>query len=95
MKNHKIFLIVTLLFLVTSCNNSKKKDDPAAATEPSTVTDVTKPKYLYVASGACYSGTGNTTFTTATASNLVYRLNTSSGVKDLSIADYYSLPANA
>lgn len=95
MKNHKVFLLVAMLFLVTSCNNSKKKDEPVVVPEPSKVTDVTKPKYLYVASGACYSGTGNTTFTTATASNLVYRLNLSSGVKDLSIADYYSLPANA
>lgn len=90
MKNHKIFLIVAMLFLVTSCNNSKKKDDPAAATEPSKVTDVTKPKYLYVATGLCYSGAGNTTFTTATASNLVYRLSLSSGQKDLTFADYNS-----
>lgn len=95
MKIHKIFLITVTLFLVVSCNNSKKKDEPTTAPEPSKVTDVTKPKYLYVASGACYSGTGNTTFTATTSSNLVYRLNLSSGVKDLSIADYYSLPANS
>lgn len=52
------------------------------------------PKYLYVASGACYSGNGVTTFTNATSSNLVYRLNLSTGTKERSIADYFASPAN-
>lgn len=88
MKSHKIFLILTVFLLVSACNNSKKKEEPAAVPEPSKVTDIVKPKYLYVSTGLCYSGTGNTTFTTATASNLVYRLNLSSGQKDMTFADY-------
>lgn len=52
------------------------------------------PKYLYIASGACYSGNGITTFTNATASNLIYRLNLTTGTKERSIADYFASPAN-
>lgn len=89
MKKHKVFLIITTCILLSACNNSKKKEEPAAVPEPSKVTDIVKPKYLYVSTGLCYSGT-NTTFTTATASNLVYRLNLSSGQKDMTFADYNS-----
>lgn len=52
-------------------------------------------KYLYVASGACYSGGGNTTFSNTTSSNLVYRINLSTGIKDITIADYNSSPSQA
>jgi hypothetical protein len=45
-------------------------------------------RYLYVASGACYSGSGNTTFTNTTSSNLVYRIDTATGVRDEILADY-------
>lgn len=51
-------------------------------------------KYLYISSGRCYSG-NNTTFTNATSSNLIYRLNMNSGSVDLTIADYFSSPSNA
>lgn len=84
----KVFLISMLV--LTACNE-KKKDEPSAAIE---TVAVEAPKHLYVSTGACYSGT-NTTFTAATASNQTYRLNLSSGQKDLSLADYFSLPANA
>ena len=50
-------------------------------------------KYLYVASGACYSG-GNTTFSNTTSSNLVYRINLTSGEQEI-IADYNATPAQA
>lgn len=92
MKHRNIFLIL-LVFSLAACDQ-KKKEEPVVAPEPSKIADVVKPKYLYVASGTCYSG-GNTTFTAATASNLVYRLNVSSGQKDMTFADYYSAPANA
>lgn len=49
--------------------------------------------YLYVASGACYSGAGNTTYTNIQASNLVYRINPDNGMKDMQIADYWSSPS--
>lgn len=44
-------------------------------------------RYLYVASGVCQAG-GNTTYTAATASNLVYRVNLDNGNRDSIIADY-------
>lgn len=50
-------------------------------------------KYLYVVSGSCYSGGGNTTFTNLTSSNLIYRLNTDTGIKDLTLADYNMSPS--
>ncbi len=52
-------------------------------------------KYLYVASGICYSGNGVTTFTATTASNLVYRIDTTTGQRDKIIADYQAAPATA
>lgn len=49
--------------------------------------------YLYVTSGMCYSGNGNTTFTNLTSSNLVYRIDLASGQKDMTLADYNTNPA--
>jgi hypothetical protein len=80
-----VFLILLAfvghIFLV---NCSKKKSDTPSPQSS---------RFLYVASGTCYSGGGNTTFTNSTASNLVYRLNLNSGQKDMQIADYNSSPA--
>jgi len=50
--------------------------------------EVTTSKFLYVSSGACYSGTGNTTYRATTASNLVYRVNPSTGVRESILFDY-------
>lgn len=50
-------------------------------------------KYLFVSSGACYSGLGLTTFSTTTSSNVVYKVNLSTGVREALIADYNSSPA--
>lgn len=50
-------------------------------------------KYLYVASGTCYAGSGITTFTTATSSNQIFRLDLSSGQRE-SVADYFGSPSN-
>lgn len=50
--------------------------------------------YLYVTSGACYSGFSVTTFTNTSSSNMVYRLNLSNGQRDMLIADYFSTLAN-
>lgn len=47
-----------------------------------------KARYLYVASGACYSGTGNTTYTGTTASNVIFRLNLETGQYEGRIADF-------
>lgn len=52
-------------------------------------------RYLYVATGACYSGNGITTFTNTSASNQIYRLDLNTGeIKDV-IADYFASPSNA
>lgn len=50
--------------------------------------------YLYVSTGACYSGVGNTTFSNLTSSNLIFRLNLATGQRDLTISDYNAMPAN-
>lgn len=84
---------MTLLFLA-ACSQ-KKADEVVASTAPPQTVDTTKPRYLYVTTGACYSGVGNTTFTSTTASNLVYRLSVATGKKDMTIADFNSAPANA
>ena len=63
------------IFLFSGCEEEEEAAAGAA------------PKYLYVASGACYSGNGITSFTNATSSNLVYRLNLTTGTKERTIAD--------
>ena len=45
-------------------------------------------RYLYVASGVCYSGSGNTTYTTTTASNVIFKLNLDTGQYEGRIADF-------
>jgi hypothetical protein len=76
-----ILLVVGLGF-INSC-----------AKEPEEVLVAANTRFLYVASGVCYSG-GNTTFTNATSSNLIYRLGLNSGAIDATIADYFSSPSN-
>lgn len=44
-------------------------------------------RYLYVASGLCQAG-ANTTFSTTTSSNIVFRINADTGNRDMTIADY-------
>lgn len=78
----KIILISTVLLASISCQ--KKLTEEASSG-----------KYLYVASGLCYSGNGITTFTAATASNLVYRIDTSTGQRESLIADYQAASATA
>lgn len=50
-------------------------------------------RYLYVSSGACYSGGGNTTFSNTTSANVVYRINLDTGIRESIIADYNASPA--
>lgn len=83
---------LALMILVTGCAQPEATKATTAA--PSTTPTTPDPTYLYVATGACYSGTGNTTFTTLTSSNLLYRINTSTGQKDITIADYNAFPAS-
>ncbi len=64
------------------------------AKEPEEASSTSNSRYLYIASGACYSGT-NTTFSATTSSNLVYRVRLSDGGVDATIADYLASPSNA
>lgn len=79
-----LFKIVVLLGFVF-VNSCAEIPDEAASTAGS--------RYLYVASGACYSG-NNTTFSNTTSSNVIYRINLSTGAKDATIADYFASPSN-
>ena len=82
-------LLWCLLFCcLISC--TKKPEEVVETAAPSTAAAT---KYLYVASGACYSG-GNTTFSSTTSSNIIFKLNASSGQYEGKIADYNSIPAN-
>ncbi len=87
----KYFLYFCIFITTLSCE--KKADSPAAPPPVEPVVTAT-PKYLYVASGACYSGT-NTTFSTTTASNIIFRINAATGIFDSKIADYNAVPANS
>lgn len=77
------FWIIAFSFVaISSCTKAKVDEEPAA-TSPAAPSS-----YLYVSSGICYSGAGNTTYTGTTSSNVVYRINTSTGVRDSVLFDY-------
>lgn len=89
MQLKRLGLFVILAILPSSCmkpNNDK-------VTSPNDSQSVRQGNYLYVASGACYSG-GNTTFTNLTSSNLLYRIDPSTGLRDSVLVDYFASPAN-
>jgi hypothetical protein len=100
MRSTKMFisLLVAFLFLFSSAACEQKKiadqvvDDPSAQ-EPDE--PAAKPNYLYVASGVCQAGAGVTTFSAATASNLVFRINLDTGGREAIIADFNASPASA
>lgn len=67
----------------------------SCAKKPEDLLNGNSVKYLYVASGVCYAGAGNTTPTATTSSNLVYRINLSTGQRDNLLADYFATGMNA
>lgn len=84
-----LLLLMSLIALTSysvSCAKKPSADDLAGIIDGGG-------RYLYVASGACYSG-GNTTFSNTTSSNLVYRINLSTGNRDAIVADYLASPSN-
>jgi hypothetical protein len=85
-KNLRLFSAFSVSGLLFFSSCAKAPED-----EPT----MTSSRYLYVASGACYSGGGNTAFSNTTSSNLVYRINLSTGAKEKTIADYNSSPSQA
>jgi hypothetical protein len=79
----RLLMLVLGLFISLGC--TKVPEDEAAASSSG--------RYLYVSSGICYAGGGNTTFTNLTSSNLVTRINLENGTRDRIIADYNASPA--
>lgn len=77
-------LLATFSTILLSCSKPKSSDSSSSSSAG----------HLYVAAGACYAGSGNTTFSATTSSNLVYSLDLSSGQRDLLIADYLAAPSN-
>lgn len=80
-------LYVTLLFslLGTTLSCAKKAEDTVA----DIISSGGSSRYLYLATGACYSGSGLTTFTNTSATNKIYRINLSTGAQqEAKIADY-------
>tara|TARA_B100002051_G_scaffold246436_1_gene254526 strand:+ start:426 stop:1070 length:645 start_codon:yes stop_codon:yes gene_type:complete len=85
MKTQNLLLCGALAFaLLLGCSKEE---------EPIVESSSTPPKYLYVSSGSCYSGSGNTAFTNATSSNLVYRVDLSTGQRNMILADYNASPS--
>jgi hypothetical protein len=89
-----ISIVCALFACAKPQEESKNSETPAPPTVPAPAATPV-PKSLYVASGACYSGSGITTFTNTSASNLVYRLNSVTGDRQEVLADYFRAPANA
>lgn len=92
-----LMLSAALMAGTVSCAKKPADSDSSSASEtPPPAEDpgdgnqapvtVTK-HYLYVAAGGCYSGTGNTTFTAATASNVVFKYDLDAGHVTV-LADY-------
>lgn len=85
----RVSSLVLIVFLM-SC--TPKAQQTEVVNTPESV-PVEATRYLYVTAGACYSG-NNTTFTNLTSSNQIYRLDLTSGKKEITIADYFSGPSN-
>ncbi len=87
-KNVFIFILVTALGLL-GCTPKKTAADGADSDSTGST------KYLYFSSGVCKAGAGVTTFSATTSSNLVVKVNLSTGQREAIIADYTSFPASA
>lgn len=81
-------LRITVLAILSICIGCAEEKDKEAQ-------QLSTARFLYVSSGSCYSGGGNTAFSNTTSSNLVYRINLSNGARDAIIADYNASPSQA
>jgi hypothetical protein len=79
---NKILLMATMVLFSISC--AKKPDESALAIT----------KALYVASGLCSSGATNTAFTAATAGNIIYTVDLTTGNPTI-VSDYNTSIASA
>lgn len=76
-----VMKITAILTMLTAC------DAPVEEDNGSSVGSSANP-YLYIASGACNTGFGLTTYAATTASNVVVRINSSTGQYEGRIADF-------
>ena len=81
------FVTISALSLLLGCQ-PKKVDEESASSQVAS-------RYLYISSGVCQAGTGVTTFTATSASNLVIRVNLETGQRDSIVADYNASPASS
>lgn len=84
-KANSVRLLTAILVIGFASANCAAPEGPAPAPAAS--------RFLYVSSGSCFSGVGNTTFANTTSSNLVFRINITTGAKDAVVADYNSSPS--
>ncbi|HEY1080067.1 MAG TPA: hypothetical protein VGE46_08210, partial [Bdellovibrio sp.] len=83
MRPKKYFLVISFMIALSACQPQPQEKD---STESPSIAQQTR--YLYVATGACYSGTGNTTYAAATASNIIFKVNLQTGVYEGRVADF-------
>jgi hypothetical protein len=90
------FVMIATISLTVACQPKTADSSGEAETTTTTTTlPATPSRYLYVASGTCQAPSGVTTFSATTSSNLVFRVNLSTGIRDSIIADYNASPASA
>lgn len=90
MRDRAIESFVVLFFaaigIAATAGCSKPKSSGSSGEESSG-------SYLYISSGACHSGGSLASFTATTASNQIFRVNASTGIKDFTLADYTTAPS--
>ncbi|WP_295900239.1 hypothetical protein [uncultured Bdellovibrio sp.] len=80
MSTAKYFVLLgSLTALISACQPPVPEEDTVSSQST---------RYLYVASGLCYSGTGNTTYTSSTASNVIFKVNLETGAYEGRVADF-------
>lgn len=78
----KTILVASTLTFLAAC------DAPVEETTDESAAGSAANPYLYVASGACNTGFGLTTYAAATASNVIFRINSTTGQYEGRIADF-------
>lgn len=78
-------LFVASMLVLVSCAKPSTSTDAAPSTTPPVAS-----KYLYVTTGLCTSGSGITTFVANSSSNLVLKIDASTGQRTAVLADYWA-----
>jgi hypothetical protein len=78
-----VMIVASVLTFLTACDAPVEED----ATDGSSAGSTANP-FLYIATGTCNTGFGLTTYAAATASNVIVRINSSTGQYEGRIADF-------